>query len=597
MCRITAIKGPLHADLRLIAMIDELQENGGTIKQEVFSGNDFVLALNRFDVTTSRFKSGAFPLEDKRYVLGYNGEVYSFRNETFNKSGEISDAHFALRLIWDHGHEVFFREADFEGTFMLYDKVEKSLFVYVDQLNTKGCFFASINGNTFVTQELYILHRLLEYARSQKDEPVYSLKRGERLCISSNHALKVVEYKPDFKDIWSGKEGGAQAKRINKLYTALKKAVSDRIPAAGPFGILCGGGIDSSLILKIAIDVLAKRKQLDRLKVFTLGTPENPLHGEDNDWDNINYLLNYLGLNDSGFFQIVYPCTEWNKYLLAKEILSDSPRLITPNPVQTQVRHTMAMSVVLAQIAMTAPEIKIVITGDFADEIFAGYNSMHSGCLEELKSRVQEKLDDLHLNDAARVTLASLRGCKYIIKNWIDGQLKTSFNPKQNISQHPVEVRTPFASPIVASILKEFPGSDLVGVELKKVQSKYILRRVAEKAGLPPAIAWRKKIPFNEGGTGIRNAEPYRLEEILAATYLKENRELIESTDVSFLSKLGIRDQHMIGKKNDYEYALYMSSMQTGLKQLLQGNTFREIMPDSNYSSTGNLDVMYKFLF
>lgn len=595
MCRITAIKGSILSDPRINALVDELQEYGGSVKQEVYAENDFRLFLNRFDVTTSQLKSGEFPLQNKAYVFAYNGEVYSFREAVFNVSEAISDAHFAFDLINEYGHEVFFREADFEGTFMIYEKKKKILFVYVDQLNTKGCFFAMTESNIFITQELAVLHSLLEYSKAKKDASIHALKRGHCLAIAYNNAWSTHEYKPDFKSIWGGeaKEQKTLEERTSTLYQSLSKAVADRIPKEGLFGVLCGGGIDSSLILKITVDILRRKEQLDRLRIFTLGTPNNPLTGEDNDWVNATILVGNLGPDVEQLHIPVFPYEEWDKYLMDQEVLSGRPRLIPPNPVQTQVRHTIIMSAVLAQVAMKFPKINVVLTGDFADEIFGGYHSMHTGCLERLKSNIQEKLDDLHLNDAARVTLASLRGCKYLVKNWLLGHLKSSHYQKFNASQHPVEVRTPFASPLLAQALKPFTGNNLVGRKGNKVHSKYILRLVAEQAGLPAEIAWRKKIPFNEGGTGIRNTEPDLKEEITAKSFINDHKDLVGKTNITFLKRLGISEYAQAGNKLAYGYALYCASMQAGLEQLMKGNTFREVMPDSNYASSGNLETTY----
>lgn len=599
MCRITVIKGSLCSHAGIDKKVDALQQYGSTLKQELFEENDIKIYLNRFPVTTTKFKSGEFPLSSRTLVLAFNGEVYSYQDQKFSFSAELSDAHFALKIIEEVGHERFFSEADFEGTFVVYERKTQKVFVYVDQLNTKGCFYSITPGSIIISQELSIVHNLAELNTENKDAAINLLKRGHCLSISYNNKAEITEYKPDFRAIWNGGSLDHPEIKASKLYDALKQSVADRLPKEGDFGMLCGGGVDSSLLFKIILDLLSERRELHRLKVFTLGTPLNPLRGEDNDLENAYYLMEYFNLIPSDIYKVIYPSESWNNFLLNEGVLpgkTGSPFLITPNPSQTQVRHVITMSCVLAQAVIKFPDIRVMITGDFADELFGGYNSMHNGNIGDLQQNIQHKLDDLPLNDASRVTLASLRGCKFLIEKLIEGALKTSGSLPVNNAWHPVEIRTPFASPLIAKVLSDFPASNLVGrrsANDKKIHSKYLLRLTAMKAGVPESIAWRKKIPFNEGGTGVRNTEPYVLEEQAAKNYFSHTPYIPRKEDQVKLQKLGLKSHISCEPMNSYEHALYVSAANAGLNRLMAGNGFRSIMPDSNYASSGNLDNLY----
>jgi asparagine synthase (glutamine-hydrolysing) len=109
-----------------------------------------------------------------------------------------------------------------------------------------------------------------------------------------------------------------------------------------------------------------------------------------------------------------------------------------------------------------------IITGDGADELFAGYNFLVSKSDSDLKS------------DLARIA-------------------KIMHFPSQKIGKSlGVTVESPFCDDMVMKFAKELPASKLVGVHEGKKFGKFILRKSFEGL-IPHAIAWRQKSPMQEG--------------------------------------------------------------------------------------------------
>lgn len=109
-----------------------------------------------------------------------------------------------------------------------------------------------------------------------------------------------------------------------------------------------------------------------------------------------------------------------------------------------------------------------IITGDGADELFAGYNFLVSKSELELKS------------DMARIA-------------------KIMHFPSQKIGKAlGVMVESPFCDSMVLKFAKELPASELVGAHNDKKYGKFILRKSFEDK-IPHAIAWRQKSPMQEG--------------------------------------------------------------------------------------------------
>lgn len=596
MCRISVIKGRFSTNASIATTLGAFQKMGGNLEPEICRIDDLCIVLNRFDVTTESFPAGSFPLQNDRYILAFNGEVYASGYESTVSTRYPSDVHFAMEYIERQGVVDFFREADLEGTFVVYDKRSQVLHVFSDQLSTKGCFFVEYKDSILIAQETAVLHQILKDFGIEKCQPILSLKRGQCLSVFENGKYSIQEYKPAFKAIWPKAGELASAEKVYELQKALRAAVENRIPKAGRFGVLCSGGVDSSIILKLVVDALAKSDELDRLTVFTLGAEHIPLPDEDNDLVNALLVLESLSLDPGRHLERLYIVPEWRDYLLRVEVFGAFPRLVTPNPVRTQVRHTVGMACVLAQAVLRHPEIKVMLSGDFADEIFAGYNSMHNGNIDDVPLTIQNKLDDLHLNDGARVTLASLRGCKLILEKIRDRILpRDEINCKKSIIPHPIEIRTPYASPLIAKVLQDMPNSMLIGEHEQRFHSKFVLRLVAVNAGLPARIAWRRKIPFYEGGTGIKNASEDEVEQLTAKDYY-DSQYTLKNTPAkeNHLERLGIDGEIGSGEcETSVEYNLYHSAMRAGLANVLAGNTFRDKMPDSIYSSEDDLVERY----
>jgi asparagine synthase (glutamine-hydrolysing) len=594
MCRLSVIKGPLSQDNKLLNLIGELQKSGATLAPEFFVRDDVAIILNRFDITSSKFEHGAFPLENQDYVFAFNGEIYSYKDKLFNESNAPTDAHFAFEHINRDGHDAFFKNADYEGTFVLYQKKDKQVFVYTDPFNSKGCFYGQAGGSFIAAQELSIIDSAYKHLKQPDQAYVSALHRGYKLQISDNIAI-ADKMGNKIQSFWSGAANTSKKQSVSLLLNAIKESVRRRIPPQGEFGVLCSGGVDSSLILKCTVDALLESgESLDRLKIFTMSSQRNDLEAESDDLKNARLLVDELNRTyySSLKLDIIDHAPALNEFLFNEGVFGENPFLITPNPVQTQVRHTVMMATTLAQIGVKHPDMRVILTGDFADEIFAGYNSMHTGDLNELVQRINKKIDHLQVNDAARVTLSSLHGCKYLMEH----MQKTD----ASITPRPMEIRTPFISPLIAKAINQIPAKLLVGGTAEKLHSKYILRLAAEQVGLPASIAWRKKIPFNEGGTGIKNGEMDVTEETLSKEFLTRTATdmdvYMDTLNESLMQKIGSRQEDTQGQSFYFEEAVYKQASKAGLRRIV-GLYSREnnTMPDSNYSTSGELSQIYKY--
>ncbi|MBM3227918.1 hypothetical protein FJZ27_03605 [Candidatus Peribacteria bacterium] len=585
MCRIALTNG--GSDLE--ELLGDMQKAGGNRHVESWKNGETAMILNRFAVTSERVAVRQYPLQGKRYVLCYNGEVYGHAGRNFvDERRHESDVHFALDVLEKEGIEAFLADVDFQGSLLIHDKAHGIWYAVVDQLNTAGCFFADYKGNLVLASEHAVIHAALEQLGAPAHVPINILKNGTYLKIDRDGSQEAIAYRNDARQVYSGTEYSAAhfERKVEDIAVTLREAIRLRIPIEGDVGVLCSGGLDSSIVCAQAASILREQRMLDRLRIFTLGDTQLGLQSEENDLRNVFVLMEHLGLDPARHLHVIHPreIAAVQRYLLREKVFTARPRLITPNPIlRTQVRHTVMMSALLGSIVRIAPNLTSILSGDAADELFAGYNSMRSGVqnAEDMRRNIRQKLDDFPLNDAARISLSCFHGTTSALHSF-------AFPPNRG---HPLEVRMPFTSHRVLQSLRDAHPDYVIGKEQDAVLSKYLLRKVGKAIGLPMSIAMRKKIPFNEGGSGNRNGEPNASERETASLYCStESLRRQIGTHEASLRRLHILDadekldQRSLVAKHD-ELALYLAGFSAGLGRLLNGNAFRESMPDSSYST------------
>jgi asparagine synthetase B (glutamine-hydrolysing) len=629
MCRIALLQ---NVPAEVAQTVSELQVNGGNRRALIWSRGRAQFIFNRFDVTTSELPNEAFPMRGRFFEVAYNGEVFGFRGQRFSGSRHPSDVHFALHLLETAGLEAFLKSADLQGTFVIHELQSGDVYILADQFNTQGAFY-SIAGTSFIfAQEVAIVEAALKAIGAASNTTIHPVPNGHYLRLNVSHEVvrpQIHSIRRFGARLFEGRDASVENfwAQCDALQTSLVEATIRRIPTGGPVAVLCGGGVDSSCLLTIVARRLSELGQLDRLVVGCFGAEANESRGESDDLLNTRLLLSKLGISQDHLV-VANEDLPTRRWLYDNSVFCDLPRLITPNPVlHTQVRHTVRMSVVLAEIVRAKPDVRVVLTGDCADEIFAGYHSMRIDVksAQELADRVRMKVEDLPLNDASRFTLASLIGMSAVLRELVVipalvNRGLTSFYRKElcqeEIQQsikdagvmtadiaealrrlHPVEIRTPFSSHEVLLDLQGAHPDFLVGEFDGHVVPKFLLRVAAYRLGVPAEIAVRPKVPFNEGGGGVRNDQTDPIEVEAARAWQQfgeaEARAIVSGEHLSVLRRLNLMSS-FADNVNDMEVAmqgfeqvaLYWAARNAGLDRLLNGGTtFRAWMPDCVYST------------
>jgi asparagine synthase (glutamine-hydrolysing) len=245
-----------------------------------------------------------------------------------------------------------------------------------------------------------------------------------------------------------------------------------------PVGVFLSGGLDSSLVAAIAARWYERRGQ--KLKTFAVGLEDSP------DLLAARAVAEHLGTEHH---ESVY--TQEDALKVLPEVLRTMEHF-DPSLVRSAVPNF-----ILADF--TAKHVKVVLTGEGADEIFAGYEYLEDFRTEEdLHAelvRTIEGLHDLNLQRADRVTMA-----------------------------HGLEARVPFLELDMISLGLSLPaGWKLAGED----QPEKRLLRMAFEGWLPDDFLWRKKAQFGDG-SGAASVLQDRMEESVMEEEFERERHEVE---------------------------------------------------------------------
>ena len=252
---------------------------------------------------------------------------------------------------------------------------------------------------------------------------------------------------------------------------ALVHAVERQLMGDVPVGVFLSGGLDSSLVAAIAARIYAERGE--RLQTFAVGTPDSP------DLAAARLVAEHIG---SDHHETTYTALDALESL--KEVVR-SIESFDPGLVRSAVPNFM-----LARF--TAEHVKVVLTGEGADELFAGYDYLRDftdpDALHTELVRTVRNLHNLNLQRCDRVTMA-----------------------------HGLEARVPFLDrEVIEWALRLPPEAKVAG---PGVPEKKLLREAFD-GWLPDELLWRDKAEFGDG-SGARDV----LSEAVAADITDEQFE------------------------------------------------------------------------
>jgi asparagine synthase (glutamine-hydrolysing) len=432
MCGIAGIWGKTHRE-QIEPMMAVLKHRGpdaeGVYVSEDGSG---VLGHRRLSIMDPIGGDQPIFCEDGSRAIIANGEIYNFPNLL----PDLSQRH------------VFSTTNDSEAILHLYEEVGPSV---VDRLD--GMYaFAIADGNDLFAARDPIGIKPLYYA--EKDRVF--LFASELKALSSCDAVQefppgtIFHSRTGFLTFYTVPEIFPQSaspdEYVQRVRSNLERAVGKRLMSDVPLGAFLSGGLDSSIIAALA------RKHMDEFHTFSVGIDGS------HDLEAARIVARHLD-------------TIHHEYIFTPEDVAKTlPEIIyfLESFDQDLVRSAIPC---YFTSRLASDYVKVILTGEGADELFAGYTyykSMADGrALHSELRRSVASLHNINLQRVDRMTMA-----------------------------HSVEGRVPFLD------LEMIQLGQLIPWEMKIAGSdqveKWILRKAFEDL-LPAEIIWRDKEQFDEG--------------------------------------------------------------------------------------------------
>ncbi len=419
----------------------------------IYIGKSAVLAHERLSIVDPA--SGGQPLfsPDRKQVLAVNGEIYNHLDIRGRYAGKYpfstgSDCEVILALYRDKG--VSFLE-DLNGifAFALYDEEKDDFLIARDPIGVIPLYIGEdAEGRVYCASELKALEGVCTSCRP--------FLPGH--CYLGSEGVMKRWYRRDWEDYDNVKDNPAD---VHTLREALCAAVKRQLMSDVPYGVLLSGGLDSSIISAVAKKFSAKRIETgDRkdawwpqLHSFAIGLKGAP------DLDKARKVAEYIG---TVHHEIHYTVQE------GLDALSDVIYHIETYDVTT-VRASTPMYL-LARV-IKSMGIKMVLSGEGADEVFGGYLYFHKAPdAQAFHEETVRKLSMLYLYDCLRANKA--------------------------LAAWGVEGRVPFLD-------KEFLDVAMrLNPSAKMCRGKTIEKKILREAFsdmLPEEILWRQKEQFSDG--------------------------------------------------------------------------------------------------
>lgn len=396
--------------------------------------------------------------EDRRLCLVHNGEIYNHSVVLAGLQGSHqpqtrSDGEAWLHAAEEHGMAA--AVGRLHGMFALAGSDGDNLCLGRDALGIKPLYWSRHDGGLVFASEIKALLPVVKPDTIEVFPPghVYTSTQG----IAPLWRLPV-GWKPDDQT----RDPAAWA---DAFLAALDAAVHQRLMADVPIGVFLSGGLDSSLIAALM------RRYVPELHSFAVGLPGS------SDLERAREVAADLGT------------------IHHEVAISEGELLATLEDV---IWHLESWDPDLVRSALpcwfvsreAAKHVKVVLTGEGADELFAGY-AYHR---------------DYHGVNLHRELRRSIKGLHHINLQRVDRMSMA----------HGLEARVPFLDTEVIGLALSIPPD----LKLARGFHKYILRQAAARI-LPPEIAWRAKEQFDHGtgsaealrrhfGNAEREAERYR---------------------------------------------------------------------------------------
>lgn len=370
------INGILHlqsqkkVDERSLTKMRDSLEHRGPDDKGLFIENNIGLGHRRLSILdVSSAGHQPFLSDDGRYVMVYNGEIYNFKEfypELKTNGFDIrtsSDTEVLLKLYELYGLKMLHR-LNGMFAFVIWDKKERKLIAVRDRMGVKPLHYSFYNETFYFASEqkaLFTAGVPLKMAKDGLEEFIFNrFVAGENTLYENikkvlpGHIFTIHESGKTTSDKWWDLKTEIQNQpKIKNPVDWFRETFDDsiklRMVSDVPVGVLLSGGLDSSSIL-----ASLNHQNFKDIQTFNISFKEKE-HDESHlakmMSDKFDYEFHTMKLEDDALFEKLVDSTYYQ----------DEPIMHLSEP------HILALS------QMAKPSVKVLLSGEGADELMGGY--------------------------------------------------------------------------------------------------------------------------------------------------------------------------------------------------------------------------------
>lgn len=419
----------------------------------IFDNDKAIMAHERLAIVDPA--SGKQPLfsPDQNIVLAANGEIYNHRElrqqlESTYHFQTQSDCEVILALYKEKGVDFL---DDLNGIFgfALYDVENDTYLIARDHMGIIPLYIGwDKNGTFYVASELKALEPVCSKIELFPPGHYFHSPRGEF----------VQWYKRDWADYEAVKDNKTNIEHIKE---ALEAAVHRQLMSDVPYGVLLSGGLDSSVTSAIAKKYAQKRIESGdtvdawwpQLHSFSVGLEGSP------DLAAAQKVAEHIGTVHHEIKFTIQEGLDAIKDVIYNLETYDTTTIRASTPMYLMARVIKSMG------------IKMVLSGEGADELFGGYLYFHKAPNpKEFHQETVRKLEKLHMYDCLRAN--------------------------KSLAAWGIEGRVPFLDKEFMDVAMRInPKDKMINGERME---KWVVRKAFEDL-LPESVAWRQKEQFSDG--------------------------------------------------------------------------------------------------
>jgi asparagine synthase (glutamine-hydrolysing) len=570
MCGIAGVYD-LRGDNRIqketvIRMIEKIKHRGPDGTDTYI---DYNIALGFVRLGLIDLDNGMQPIvnEDGNIILICNGEIYNYKElrYTMEQRGHRFRTHTDVEVIlhlYEEYETEFLNQLNGQFAFAIYDKKKKKLFCARDQVGITPFFYTIIDGLFIFASEI---KAILEHERVERKvdlvamdqmftfpgivaprtmfKNINSLEHGHYLLISNERVNNVEYWDLEYPSQEIGFESKDIPGYVDELEEILKKSIKARLHADVPVGFYLSGGLDSSLIAYYADKYIEGEKNS-----FSINFPDKRI----SEAESQILMVNQIG------------SAHTESMITPKSVAKLLPKAIYHS--ETPLKETYNTASYVLSESVHKKNMKAVLTGEGADELFGGYvgykfDKIRGKYKKEILSEEERRLRYSIWGDENFFYERNFTDSLELKRHLYSGRLLEEFNefnclnhqivsakklqnvhitnkrsyidfklrlPEHLLADHgdrmcyanSIEARYPFLDLNVIKFASQMPPE----LKLHNLKEKYILKELA-KNKLPNKIINRPKFAFVAQGTPellqLREKESEYIYDILSYDRLK----------------------------------------------------------------------------